>query len=305
MKKIALLAYARVQALHMFNLQKHIIDLGHKCDLFYQEDYIEEPNRYKLMWEHSWDTKLLNGYDKVVIFNGYAKETYAHTTMFKATLKDKIWFAEKAWFPQRDFIYLDPDGLGGRSRLAQMFTFNGESKDIVDEILSKHYSFVNAEKYKGCSLIPLQLDHDTSILYDSPTFKTMKSFLSCLCVAEKYIVKAHPLSKNPVPYSHPNLEYNTEIPTISIARVADKVVGINSTTLLEAMMFECDVFLFGKSVMGPVRWGDGTVNDGFATISTRSTYKKRRLHISTLYRDYQIGESLPLSERNILYKLLS
>ncbi len=252
--RVALLAYHYIQALHLFGIQEYFIKKGHKADLFYKEGMIERPNTYWLNWEDS-DLEKLKDYDRLYVFNGYASETFLQTAHLKATMKNKMFFVEKAWLPQKNQIYVDEDGLGGRSLLSKI--------DLSKRICTvREWSYLcglyNANPHnrlnKGGNfiLIPLQLDHDTSITLDSHMCKNMRSLVTF--VAKQFpdtqiVVRPHPLMPDYLLPQLSNVMVVNDVPTLALAKDARAIIGVNSTVMIESLMHMKPVMFMGDGVL--------------------------------------------------------
>ena len=204
----------------------------------------------------SFDFRAIDAFkpDRLIIFNGMAKESSGATHYLKA--KYKTFFVERGWLPQAHSIYIDQQGLGGRSSLA--------TADLSDtKLLSKRVEVAVNTLRDSCYdtkghpelgeyiLVPMQLEHDTSIVLDSPYFKTMASLLAFVRKSfptEKVIVTMHP--KAPVPVALPSGFVNIPgLKTMDLAKTARAIIGINSTSMLESLLFRKPVGFLGKSVI--------------------------------------------------------
>lgn len=177
--------------------------------------------------------------ERIVIFNGYAKETSGATNWLK--VRYKMFFVERAWFPQEDNIYMDSIGLGGRSSLAKSdLTRSAASskrvENTVNDLREKFYGPTGNGDY---ILLPFQLEQDTSVVLDSPFFKTMESlnnFVSRAFFDYEVHVTKHPL--------HGGLGN-----TASLARNAKAIIGINSTSMIEALVHHKPMGFLGNSII--------------------------------------------------------
>jgi hypothetical protein len=185
--------------------------------------------------------------DRIIVFNGFAKETSAATHYLKK--KYKLIFAERGWFPQEGNLYLDPYGLGARSMLActNLSTDTGDHSREIDTLRDKFYNY--KEIHDDYLLLPLQLENDTSIIYDSQYFKTMDSLMRFVALkfkGEKVIVTKHPLIPTPVVPEGLTLANR---PTAELAKSAKAVIGINSTSIIESLVHYKPIVMFGWSVI--------------------------------------------------------
>lgn len=199
---------------------------------------------------YNFDFSALESFmpDRVVVFNGSFLWCSAATQLIR--LKWKTWHAELAWLPQAYQIYLDPLGPGARSQLFQTptpdFTLSEETlRALKNRYMSEPYSIA-----PGYILVPLQLEEDTSILYDSPLFKSMASlvgFVKHSFPEHRIVVKPHPLDRKT--YTDLGVEViPPKVPFHSLVSQARAIIGINSTTLIESLVQEKPVMALGLNV---------------------------------------------------------
>lgn len=243
MSKYAFLAYSERQAFFLKGMYEAMEADGHISHLCYSAGFKPNENCFHVEWD-KWRLSELLKYDKLVIFNGFAAETFAQTCYLKQHYKERMLFCERGWLPQADNIYLDEDGLGGRSSLSKKRLY---SEDRVD--FSKIYprSTTNTQD-REYILVPLQLENDTSIVLDSPYFKTMPSLINYVIKHfsdYKIVVTTHPKSKDTVRL--PGVFYGEN--TLALAQHARAIIGINSTSIIEALQFQKPTMMFGRSVL--------------------------------------------------------
>lgn len=202
--------------------------------------------------------------DCIVILNGRSPIAAAAIAEIESKYSDKrILFSELAWFPQSENIYIDHSGVGGDSALSETDMTDSE------ESLSGLRTFDQDELkkvQKDFILVPLQLDHDTAITIDSPTFKTMSSLVAYVATKfpnKKIIVSKHPLDSNVYNFAKfPNVQQNnTGLTTLELAKQAEMIIGINSTVMIQSLVYCKPIFFLGKSVISESRWvgGDAVV----------------------------------------------
>lgn len=242
--KMALLAESIYQAMAFYEMQKLL-----SATIFYQDVFEERENTTQINWNR-WEFGDLLDYDTLVVFNGWGPNVIAQTHYLReAFANKKFFYTELAWFPQKGHIYLDPAGVGGRSTLSQTNLACGDDKNF--EELTSRYPIYDKVPYENFILVPLQREEDTSILYDSPAFKTMYSLLSYV---KKHfpdftiVARVHPLW----PYKGPEIPgviFESEIPTLQLAQHARLIVGINSTSMFESLQFFTPTIMLGRSVL--------------------------------------------------------
>jgi hypothetical protein len=241
----------------------HALPFGAKEDGF---------NTHRVDW-HLFEFKPLYDFkpDKVVVFNGYFKPIHAACQFLKS--KYDFLHAEVAWFPQRDYIYIDRD-IHDRSDVAKRvandvsdFTVYKEKCHILEGVRQNYIPCTNPppeiKPDKINIVVPLQLESDTSILYASPYFKDMESLVGFIdkC-ARRYgskvniIVKKHPkwakgnfddIFTNER-YPHCNFVTGDRHTMNDYAYHCQGAMGINSTSLMEAVLHRTPVLQMGGNV---------------------------------------------------------
>lgn len=279
MKKIGFLVVSYHTVNFFRPIIKKLLERGHEVQIYAihplpagaREDKFDT---HRIDW-HLFDLQPLYdfGPDVLVAFNGYFKPIHAACKY----LKERYQFlhAEVAWFPQRDYIYVDRE-IHDRSDVAKrveeitrVFDPNlyKDKAHILGKVRQNYIPSTNKppEVLEGKIniIVPLQLETDTSILYASPYFKDMESMVGFIdkC-AKKYgphlniIVKKHPkwakanfegtFSKE----RYPNCTIISESKHTmnDYAAHCDGVIGINSTSLMEAMLHRTPVLQMGGNV---------------------------------------------------------
>ena len=191
-----------------------------------------------------------NDPDYVVIWNGGFKRIGDDQTRIREEIpEEKLIYAEIAWLPQRDHIYLDSKGVNGGSTLCHA------CPQTVSPALSafkRDYRTKTIDRQPKTVLVPLQLEDDTSIVNYSPHFKTMNDFMRYVSewVPEEYemVCKVHPMNPSTHWMQAPkrfrvvrdNLDHWLATCTFMVA--------INSTVVLEALVYDMPVIAFGQGV---------------------------------------------------------
>jgi hypothetical protein len=299
--KIALLAESIYQAVGLNGIQNFLLSNGHIATIFYQDNYQEETGSSYINWK-GWYFGDLLSYDTLVVFNGWGPDTIAQTLYLqRAFSKKKFFYVETGWFPQREHIYIDPCGAGGRSSLSQRDLSLGCNDDCFEELTSR-YTKIDSVPYYNYILVPLQREEDTSIIYDSHIFKTMYSLLRYIKInfSEFTIVASvHPLW----PYKGPEIPgviFEDKIPTIQLAQHARAIVGINSTSMFESLQFYTPTMMFGRSILSSTSGITATADLlNPRTVSEFTPDKKAvRYALSSLF-NIQFKAQAPV-EKNIL-----
>jgi len=256
--KIALLETDKAGFEHtMAALAKGLLDREHEVVAFYQGDIPPEDKRVRLApgtW-YEFDLAPLDAFspDRVVVFNGSHNHIHAATRIIEK--KWKTFYMEHAWLPQSEFNYVDPKGPGARGELFKKKVPHGDEKQIKQtmQLLKTRYRPKPIEGFDlpaNYIFVPLQLPRDTSILYDSPYFKSMGDLVSF--VKRNFsdfgiVVKAHP--KDGQKWSFPGVVHIPAwVPATDLAYHARAVVGINSTCLIESLVHYKPVAALGYNV---------------------------------------------------------
>ena len=253
--RIILLAYTKDQHTNfMSGLKTALTSSGHtvrsifqwgdpKTDTEFKTNYSD----FDLFWIEEFQPDL------IISFNGYAKETFGVISYLAG--RYKMMFVERGWLPQRGNIYIDSVGLGGRSSLAKRdlsspTAYESVINDCVESLYETTYKTDGHSELGDYILLPLQLDHDTSIVLDSPYFKTMQSLVSFITrkfYNQKVVVRPHPLCMD-IQFP-PSVIVEKKKSTLDLAKTAKAIIGINSTTLIESLIHYRPTALLGSGVL--------------------------------------------------------
>jgi len=182
--------------------------------------------------------RLLDGIDHVFLWNG----NLDHYQPLRRLARERgvpVTIVEVGWFPQRKWYHLDPLGINAKSSL-----MTDDLAWIGDEHLERLRGFageyLQGRRWSGGGeyvLCPLQLEEDTNIQEHSP-FGNMQAFIDhverAMFPHQTVVFKAHPVAAQ--------RRYRTRTPIVrggsflKMAENASRIVGINSTCLLEAVM---------------------------------------------------------------------
>ena len=255
--KIALLAYAHQMYWFLSGLEKGLKRNGHQVKGFYQVGPKSSRDHELINWLN-FDLKKLEAFnpERIYIFNGYAKESYAATNYLKS--KYNVYFVERGWLPQARNIYIDRVGLGGRSSLAtrnlSRFKDPLNARFVDNTIRYDHYCIAKFKppELQDFILVPLQLEQDTSIVYDSPYIKSMQSLVDFVVKHfpdQHIVVKHHPKDSIDIKTSGNVTQISNELPMHLLSFAAKAIVGINSTSLIEALVHYKPVAMLGVNVV--------------------------------------------------------
>jgi len=189
--------------------------------------------------------------DYIFVWNGNFKED-SFTAEYGKKHNCKMIYGELGWFPQSQTIHFDFCGTNYRSSIANIdlqtlnihpeldiWTKNYLSGATSIDFASKNYIFV-----------PLQDENDTNIRIASP-YEKMNDFVKDLARSfpeEKFIVRKHPRFMEVFLEEYPNVEYRNDGNAYDWIKNSKCTIGVNSTVLLEALMFDIPVISLGKGL---------------------------------------------------------
>lgn len=245
--KVAFICYDATRFTFLRGLYDLFQKEGHHVRAFYEHNVL--PGHVRCRWLHfQMDALIEYKPDRVIIFNGFAPAS----TLAAVYIKNRYntYFVERGWLPQDGNIYIDKEGLGGRSSLAKKdlsILPEGADPEPVYKLLKEKFKPGPDPRRGDYILVPLQLEGDTQILIDSPHVKTMKSlvdYASCMFYDKKLLVKTHPRGPK---FDHPAAISDIDMNTL--AYYSRGIVGINSTSLIEALVHMKPVVSLGNSVI--------------------------------------------------------
>lgn len=190
--------------------------------------------------------------DRVVMFNG--SHAWRHGATRYIAQRWRTVYMEHGWLPQRDFFYIDPVATGGRSAIAKARLKPGSDERVAETVkkLKDYYKYrpLPVGFPKDYVLVPLQLNGDTSVMLDSPYIKTMSTLMGFI---RKHfpdipiLLKRHPLDRS----NHDNcgaIEARPDVRFNDLVQNARAIIGINSTTLIEALIHGKPIATLGYNV---------------------------------------------------------
>lgn len=188
----------------------------------------------------------LTGIDHVYIWNGQstAQRTVADRS---AAMGIQTTFLELGFFPQSDWLFRDPDGVGAASALYHDTESAAHDHGLLDRVRDHFLGGRRWEGGGGFTLVPLQVENDTNITLHS-RFTSMAEFMvHCREVIDgKIVFKAHPKGILLGAPELPNCEIVRAGPSVEWIARADAVYGINSTVLLEAVLMGAPMRAIGR-----------------------------------------------------------
>lgn len=234
-----------------------LLDAGHEVMAVYSGAI--PPSDYRVRFGScSWalfDFAPLVAFDpgRVVIFNGYHRPIHAAARAIERQWKTV--YMEHGWLPQRDHNYIDTKGTGARSSLISSWRHLIGSKARITTTAAKLEAAYRPGKVgfslpRDYILVPMQLERDTSIVYDSPWFKSMPSlvgFVKRHFPDYPIVVKLHPMDDTLFDFTNVTI-INSRVPFNDLVPAAGLVIGINSTSLIEALVHGKRVGTLGINV---------------------------------------------------------
>lgn len=254
--KILFLASSSVCFDSFLALSEQLEERGHRCK-FISPDACSFDIDHAISPWHLCNFREIEKFnpDRIVIFSGKFNSIHAASNILRR--KYKTYFCELGWLPQSFNKYIDTDiqHMGSIAEYVEKVKYN--------EVVDKKTLFKIREIYKPKTntlfkkdkinvLVPMQLEYDTSILYGSPIFKTMDSLIGYVASSLPHcniIVKEHPRNKEAKRIRYDNVTYYQSGSIIDMIASSDAVVGINSTSLIEARVFHKPVYQFGCNVL--------------------------------------------------------
>lgn len=193
--------------------------------------------------------------DLIIVWNGYFNYFYAAVSILKK--KYPVATMEMGWYQRATHSYI----MGDLAHYAPICNLEFKpwalsfkrNRDLLDETRFRYDATLpTSDIPEDYIFMPMQLEHDTQILYCSPHFKSMDSaigFVKNEVPEARIVVRNHPLEESP---KRPEgvLDLTQVSPSLPLAVAATLVCGINSTLLAEAMLFHKPIIALGKHVSG-------------------------------------------------------
>jgi acetyltransferase-like isoleucine patch superfamily enzyme len=215
--------------------------------------------------------------DHVLIWSGnFHYQRGTRDALDVSGYSNRTLYAEVAWFPQKEFIYIDRQGVNAFSSLSYQNypTLLPQQKVRLDLWRDRYkvqkLGLAPHPQIEKRIFVPLQIDTDTSIKISSP-FITMAEFVKFLefWIPDDYevIFKLHPKATYAyVPTSRrSNFRFVASGTLEQWLVTSDTVIGINSTVLLDAAILGKRVVAFGGGIFS----GTGALIE--ATVDSKAT----------------------------------
>ncbi|TDR73899.1 capsular polysaccharide biosynthesis protein [Paludibacterium purpuratum] len=164
------------------------------------------------------------------------------------------WFAENAWLPQKDYLYLDAQGVADQSSVARITAAQLPPTDrrrLDDTLAAYRHRALPAgavPRRGGFLLLCLQMPRDTVIVRASP-FQDMQALIDVVESAFPelaIVVRPHP--GDPSAYRTRRADLRRDGTVAEWIVQARLVLACNSTTLLEAMALGVPAAALGRGV---------------------------------------------------------
>jgi glycosyltransferase involved in cell wall biosynthesis len=234
--RIVLFLNWKVKYSYVSNLSNYLEDKGYRVDLCVGE--IKPPEK-----------NILSGAKCAFIWHGEDGHA-AQMRQWCEELGIPAFYMEVGWFPQRDYFFIDPKGINASSSLMDDdFSWVGdEHYTKLAHLRQSYLGDLQWTRKNEYVLVPLQIEEDANILYHSP-YKTMQEFIDRVEVkfADKnVIIKQHPRCHK---------EFTSRFPItrkgniLDMAKDAELVFGINSTSLLETAMMGVPTVAVGRCLL--------------------------------------------------------
>jgi len=161
-------------------------------------------------------------------------------------------FAEIGWFPQSETIYFDWEGTNFRSSIRSLDLRELDVDPRIDAWISSYIEDRSGKSVdeRGYLFVPLQDEDDTNITDASP-YRRMNDFvrdLSARFPDERIIVRRHPRFMQVELDTYSNVEYRNDGGVYDWLQHAKGIIGINSTVLLEALLYDKPIYSVGQSL---------------------------------------------------------
>ena len=228
---------------------------GNRCGIYTKlKDHPCEP--WHRLGELVNKIEKLN-FDYICLGNGNCEEG----KWIQKNIQAKYLFSEYGWMPWNECFFIDDKGTGPLSSVRYMSQAEMKiDKDRSGEInaLKQKFKSSGGISFKHFVYVPLQVDTPMSdgkpdFKFQFTGFKNNKQFLSAI---EKVVpdditilVKNHPASRHPTPVPSSMVDISkANLNKYELYQKMLAMIAINSTSVLEAILFERNVFTYGQDV---------------------------------------------------------
>ncbi|MDC5812475.1 glycosyltransferase [Vibrio europaeus] len=260
---------------YVFNKLEPCFDEKYYCTF----DWIKNPERLI--------NQILSYKPNLILFHNGSHPSYEIIIGRIKELGIPIVYSELGWLPQYNHVYFDQEGVNGKSSLA---------KKSYDEIVKccelEDIDCDDPKSLKGnYHLIATQLDNDTNLIVNSHRFKSrdsvLKYVLSQISNDEMILIKIHPKDKKELSFDISEYEnvrlVNNDIDLLLL--YAKSVISINSTVLIQALQYDCNIYYCGDSILDNKNIAQKFDKCELSSIISDELYcfsEKKRLFISAM-----------------------
>lgn len=196
---------------------------------------------------HQGFAKILDEIDPDyhVVWNGHVEREVVKVSRSKGV---RVIFCELGWLPQRDNFVADFNGVNGQTSLPYL--------PLLNEIVPAQYAtwkdaFISQRTIvpldvENFVFVPLQMENDENIISNSP-FRSMSDFVLYLrsVISGTIVVRPHPSQQDVTLPDLPDVIIRRDQTIDSWIAASNYVVGINSTSLIEALIYDKIVYSCG------------------------------------------------------------
>lgn len=224
--------------------------LGHECLLWYHDEAASS-NVYR----NSFSSSSVSGNplvkakkfnpDWVFTWNGNSEGDIEIINQFG---KDKMVYAELGFFDHYETVFFDFNGVNGNSEnlYEELSPFD---ESIYKKIVKKHKK--KRLKKGRYIFVPLQDESDTNITLHSPIKKmdeVLQYIQDNIAIDEgvEVLFKKHPLAKCETKTRKDFVEVTENVH--HYLPYAEQIIGVNSTVLLEGLIYTKNVITLGKGI---------------------------------------------------------
>ena len=187
----------------------------------------------------------------VLVWNGNSPGDRTTVEIAQANSIQPI-FGEIGWFPQAETLYFDLEGTNFRSSIRKIDLSKIEPDPRIDAWVADYVREHRQEtvEERDYLFVPLQDEDDTNITDASP-YQHMNDFVRALAGRfpnERLVVRRHPRFMQVALDDYPNVVYRNDGNLYDWVENAKGIIGINSTVLLESLLYDRPVYAVGQGL---------------------------------------------------------
>jgi hypothetical protein len=274
------------------NLAKTFESLGHECLVWCHNDAYSSiyKNNIKSVGVSGNELAIAKTFnpDWVFTWNGNSEGDKLIINEFG---RDKMVFGELGFFDHYTTVFFDFKGVNGDSENLdiELLPFN---ELVYSEIRNKHQK---NRLYSGDFIfVPLQDEQDTNITQHSP-IKKMDDLLQyvedniVLDAGVKVLFKQHPKARCQLKSRTNFIEVTEDVH--HYIPYAKQIIGINSTVLLESLIYTNNVITLGKGITSRV-FGEGENKQYITHLKSKQFYWGELNNVETIRNSYFYNKML-------------